>query len=183
MIQLINENSKNLNEVDIYVDMLPYEETLEMVVEDMIQPDEKIKSGDDYSDQIDTRKFLKLYLKNDVVPTIKTYPSVKSCWVRNASEETRTGLSNYVDLIFKHPKDLTKEEIEGFYTYTIRFSDHKHDETEILPHVIKSVHIVGMKPKNFEKTARSVFNRYRQKAQDRITEFEKKKFGKQVTTI
>ena len=113
MIQLINENSKNLNEVDIYVDMLPYEETLEMVVEDMIQPDEKIKSGDDYSDQIDTRKFLKLYLKNDVVPTIKTYPSVKSCWVRNASEETRTGLSNYVDLIFKHPKDLTKEELNS----------------------------------------------------------------------
>ena len=40
-----------------------------------------------------------------------------------------------------------------------------------------------MKPKNFVKTARSVFNRYRQKAQNRITEFEKEKFGKKVTVI
>ena len=180
MIKLINEN---IDEIDIYVDMLPYEETLESVSEDMIQPDEEIKDGSAYFDEIDTRKFLKMYLKNDVVPTIKTYPTVKSCWVRNASEDTKTGLSNYVDLIFKHPENVTKDEIESFYTYTIRFSDHKHGDAEMLPNVIKSVDVIGMKPKNFVKTARSVFNRYRQKAQNRITEFEKEKFGKKVTVI
>ena len=83
MIKLISEDSENIDEIDIYVDMLPYEETLEFISEDMIQPDEEIKDGSEYFDEIDTRKFLKMYLKNDVVPTIKTYPTVKSCWVRN----------------------------------------------------------------------------------------------------
>ena len=40
-----------------------------------------------------------------------------------------------------------------------------------------------MKPKNFEKAARSAFNKYLNKAQTRISNFEQIKYGKVIIVL
>ena len=178
MIKLLHEDEN----IEFYVDMLQYEETLNDLDEDMVQPDEEIQDGNNYKNVQDTRAFLRMYL-NDVVKTIKQYNCVKSCWVRGASKKTKTGLSNYIDIVFIHPDGLSEEEITKNYKYSIRFSDHKHEEKRKLPDILQSIHIVGMKPKNFEKAARSAFNKYLNKAQTRISNFEQIKYGKVIIVL
>lgn len=179
MVKLINEDI-SLENLEFYVDMLPYVDTVGTFTEDIILPDDEILSGNDYADVKDTRKFLRMYL-SDVVNVIKLYKDVQSCWVRSASNETKTGLSNYIDIVFRHPKSISKQDEENYYKYTIRFSDHEQNESS--ENMIKSIHIVGMKPKNFEKAARSAYNKNLWIAQDRIKKFELEKFGKQITFL
>ena len=164
----------------IYVSLLKFEDTLDNIQEDMIQPDEEIMSGNNYSDQYDTRKFLKNYLDSIASQIKSNYSCIKVCYVRPASKKTRTGLSNYIDIIFKHPKDITPDEEEEHYKYSIRFSDHDPDEGDDL---IGNVKIVGMKPKNFEKAVIKVLKISRADIQKQISDYEKERFGRSTTII
>ena len=187
MIKLMFEDDKNkydfLNDVEFYVDMVPYTDTVGRIDEDMIDPNEPMLNGNEYFNVVDARNFLAEYCFNDAVESISTYPYVKSCRVRPATGSTTEGLSNYIDIEFEHPRDVSKQNIDAIYKYTIRFSDHGHDTSGVKPDVLKSIHVVGMKPKNFAKAARSAFNKNLYKAQERIKKFELEKFGKQITFL
>lgn len=174
----ISENEELFDEV-FHIGLFKFEDTLYDMQEDMVEPDDVVVSGDNYSNQYDTRKFLKKYL-DYVAQNIKGYPCVKLCYVRPASKKTKTGLSNYIDIVFKHPKDVTKDEENSHYKYSIRFSDHDPSDDEDL---IGCVKIVGMKPKNFEKAANRILKTKRSVIQKQISDFENERFGKTLTTI
>lgn len=180
MFKLHILEGEELNDDVFYVSLLKFEDTLNNIQEDMILPDEEIMSGDNYSDQYDTRKFLKNYLDSIASQIKSNYPCIKVCYVRPASKKTRRGLSNYIDIIFKHPKDITSDEEEEHYKYSIRFSDHDPEEGDDL---IGNVKIIGMKPKNFEKAVTKVLKMSRPDIQKQVSDYEEERFGKSITVI
>lgn len=163
----------------VYVGLMRYSDAIDDITEDMIQPDEVIKSGSDYNDQYDTRKFIVMYLKG-VAENLKKFKSVKECKARPASKKTKKGLSGYLDIELEHPSDLNDDEVEKNYMFTIRYSDHKPSNTDNL---IGNLLIIGMKPKNFEKVAIRTLKTNKAVIQKRVTDFEKQRYGKELTHI
>ena len=150
------------------------------LTEDQVLPDEYILPAKEYEDSIDTRKYLSRYLKA-LSDRLKAYPYVEKSWVKTPKKTVERGLSNYVRIVFNHPKGISEDEIEQHYTYSIRFSDHKHEEAKQDVKILDSVEVVGMKPKNFEKARIKVFNSCVSDVQRAIAKFEKERFGKQIT--
>lgn len=161
----------------IYIDLMTYKETIQ---EDMVQPDDIIRYGNEYKDEIDTRKFL-LYYTKQIAKKIETLPCVRTAWAKTASQDTEKGLSNYITIIFKHPKNLNQEDIDYGYTFKLRLSDHGHEDARQYRDIIDSTHIVGMKAKNMEKAAIRMLKTNLSNIQELINDFEITKFGRPVT--
>lgn len=153
----------------------------ESIFEDWVKPDELTKYGKEYIDQPETREFLAQYLE-PLVDKIKVYPYVHKAWIHTPNkDDTPTGLSNYVRIIFKHPKGISDDEIKQHYRFSIRFSDHNHDEARQDETILDSVEVVGRMPKNFEKAGIKVFNMSVSTVYDIIKKYEINKYGEQKT--
>lgn len=176
---MIKLETKETDNYEMYISVVPYSETTNGIVEDMIQPDDIIMTADNYNDILDTRLFIGMYLK-PIASDIKNLPYVNNAWVRKASKKTEKGLSNYIDIVFKHPNGITKGEIKEGYTYSIRFSEHKTAKKDNL---IYCVDMVGMKPKKFEKKVNNILKKHIDIVQDKITEYEISHFGEKKTTL
>ena len=127
--------------------------------EDQILPDEEILPKNRYSNILDTRQFLALYLK-PLAERIKRLRFIKDSYVHCPDDEDNDGLSNYVRIEFNHPECISTDEIHNFYSYSIRFSDHKHEKALQKRDVIDSQEIVGMKPKDFVNVGWDIFTYY-----------------------
>ena len=160
-----------------YVDFIKDDGTFDLN-EEQIMPDEVILKGNQYFDELDTRKSLAEYL-DSLKLKLSVYPYVERVHVKKS--KAKTGLSNYVQIIFKHPKGISDEEVIAHYRYSIRFSDHLHEDAKKDPRILDSLEVVGMKPKNFEKSGIRVFNRAIADVQNEIKQYEIQKYGKQLT--
>ena len=160
-----------------YIDFIKDDGTFDLT-EDKVLPDEVILKGDQYNDELDTRDELFNYLQS-LAAKINIYPYVVRSWVYESP--AKTGLSNYIRIIFKHPRGISDEEIIAHYRYSIRFSDHLHEDAKKDPRILDSLEVVGMKPKNFEKSGIRVFNRAIADVQNEIKQYEIQKYGKQLT--
>lgn len=174
----LNIREENNDKMQIYISLMPYEETQQSIDEDMIEPDDPIRNGSTYSDQLDTRKFIAYYL-NDVAKEIEKYPFVSSAKVRKASLKTKRGLSSYIDIVFIHPDIVSKEIIKKHYTYSLRFSDHPGSSDNL----IGCVDMVGRKPKNLMRYARQVIIGGLDKVQENISTFEMDYFNEVRTKL
>lgn len=164
--------------IPIYIDIIKYE--MPVFAEDMIQPDDVIKPGDQYADQRDTRLFIQYYVK-DVAKSIKELQYVQTAYTRKASRNTTRGLSVYLDIVFIHSRGLSKELIDSGYTYTMRFSDHKSDKKT--SNFIGYIDLVDRKPKNLTKAAMKLLNDRLSDIQSQIYKFEIDNFGERKTTL
>lgn len=162
----------------IYVDFIKDDMSDFQLDEDQVFPDEPILNADEYNDLLDTRNSIAEYL-GGLSMRIEVYPYVDRSYVYTSKADS--GLSNYVRIIFDHPSGLSEEEIIEHYRYSIRFSDHKHEEAKQDVKILDSVEVVGMKPKNFEKAGIKVFNSCVSDVQRAIAKFEISNFGKQIT--
>ena len=162
----------------LYISFIPH---LYILREEKLSADDIIKNGAEYRDQVETRMSIKDFLK-DAARTIRNLDYIKYCDVDTSKPKVKRGLSNYVEIGFNYPDGLTKTEIEKYYKYDIRFSDHKDlHEPELKKRY--PVNIVGMKAKNLSKKAIQVFKKNIEEVQKRIRDFELEKFGEQKTFI
>lgn len=162
---------ENYNDT-VYIDIVPYIDTIHTITEDKIDPEDTISVGDMYKSQLDTRWHI---LLDYIVPISKSIGSLKyieSAEPRASSPNNERGLSNYIDVVFNHPENISDEDIEKFYTYTIRFSDHENNHIE--NGEVEEVKIVGMKAKNLHKAAMKVFKNKLFDIERDIEKFEKR---------
>ena len=167
----------------IYINMVPYMDTLEedILQEDKVPPEFEFEKDHVYQNELDTRWNILLDYITPLGKEIKDrFDFVKECNPR-PSDPKNSGLSNYLDIVFTYPETVSEEEVDEFYTYTIRFSDHKDLHPENGP--TEKVPLIGMKAKNIRKSGMRVFIRKIADAQDKIKQFEIKKFGKQLTFL
>lgn len=141
-----------------------------------------IKKGDDYSDTVETRRSIHSYLKS-LATEIRNLPFVQSCSPDISPDKIKRGLSNYIEIVFDYPEGLTKEEVDKYYHYTIRFSDHedKHKDTRI--HKTSYIDLVGRKVGNLKKAGMRLFWQVLPQIQEAIEDFEIEKFGEIKTNI
>lgn len=172
---LIEENK----DITIFADFVKEISETDLT-EDQVLPDEYILPAKEYEDSIDTRKYLSRYLKA-LSDRLKAYPYVEKSWVKTPKKTVERGLSNYVRIVFNHPKGISEDEIEQHYTYSIRFSDHRHEEAKKDVKILDSVEVVGRMPKNFEKAGIKVFNKCVSDVERNIAKHETEKYGKQIT--
>jgi hypothetical protein len=163
---------------NFYVEIISYHDYRTLLKEEILQKDDIIIDGDNYNDVIETKKSLSSNLKA-LAAYIRDFDFVKSS-SPNPSDAHR-GLSAYVNVIFNHPDNITKEEQDKYYKYVIRFSDHedKHPKSS----VTSNIGIVGMKVKNLTKSGKRNFHNKLPEIAKNIHDFEIKKFGKPVTKI
>lgn len=150
----VEEEYENVFYIDLIKEGFP-----NSLCEDQVLPDETILPKNRYSDPVDTRNFLSLYLE-PLAQKIKKLRYIKNAYVHSPKDEDIDGMSNYVRIEFNHPIGISDEEIHNFYSYSIRFSDHKHDEAEQNKDVIESYEIVGEKPKDLPDIGWEIFMDY-----------------------
>lgn len=152
-----------------------------MLKEEKLSSDDIIKNGAEYKDQVETRMSIKNFLK-DAAKDIRSLDYIRYCDVDTSKPKIKRGLSNYVEIGFKHPDGLTDIEIEKYYKYDIRFSDH-NDKHKPEYKTRYYVNMVGMKTRNLSKKALQIFKKNLEDVQKRIRDFEIEKFGEQKTFI
>lgn len=163
----------------IFIDILPSYLAKEYLNEELLRSDDIVKNGDEYRNQIETRKSINSHLKG-LASKIRELPYIKSC-NPDPSRARGRGLSTYIEIQFIHPDGLTEEEIDKNYKYTIRFSDHIDKRKDKRTHKTSYVDVVGKKVKNLEKAGMKEFRTALSDIQDKIRKFEIEKFGKQKT--
>ena len=164
------------NHIDIYVDIVPYEYTNELI-EDVIDDDHVFEKDHVYQNELDTRWYILTEYITKISDEISNFPYVSECNPRPSN--AKTGLYNYIDITFIHPDFVTEEELESNYIYTIRFSEHKDEHPEY-KHTEK-VEMVGMKAKNLKKAAMKVLKARISQIQRDIAKFEVDTYGEQLT--
>ena len=92
-------------------------------------------------------------------------------------------MSTYVRIIFKHPYGISEDEISNYYYYTIRFSDHKHEEAEKYQDVLESFEVVGEKPSDFSDVGWEIFEDYVEDIKNFIKQHEIETYGYPKTTL
>lgn len=152
-----------------------------MLKEEKLSSDDIIKNGAEYRDQVETRMSIKNFLK-DAAKNIRSLDYIRYCDVDTSKPKIKRGLSNYVEIGFKYPDGLTDVEIEKYYKYDIRFSDH-NDKHKPEYKTRYYVNMVGMKTRNLSKKALQIFKKNLEDVQKRIRDFEIEKFGEQKTFI
>lgn len=150
--------------------------------EDQVLPDEIILPKNRYSDPVDTRQFLAMYLE-PLATKIRKLHFIKNAYVHSAEDEDNNGMSNYVRIEFEHPYGISDKEIRDFYFYSIRFSDHKHIEAEQKHDVIESYEIVGEQPQNLCDIGWEIFNDYVEDIKQSIKQHEINIYGYPKTTL
>lgn len=168
------------DDVSIFADFIKDDSVRGDLTEDQLAPDDLIKHGYEYNNALDTRDFLSLYLE-PLVDRIKVYPYVDDAYIDYPDDENNSGLSNYVRIVFKHPRGISRDEVREHYRYSIRFSDHRHEEAKKDVKILDSVEVVGRMPKNFEKAGIKVFNKCISDVERNIAKHETEKYGKQIT--
>ena len=146
--------------------------------EEKLKGSDIIKKGDEYNDQQETKISIKNHLKK-LAKKFRNLDFVEDTFV-NPSPANR-GLSNYITVIFKHPDNISKQEIEDNYLYLIRYSDHKdkHPEKDVDYHI----NLVGRRVDKLGYGGMKFLFSKLPEIQDDISEFENKKFGKELTNI
>ena len=180
MIKLRISESEDMSNL-VYMEFIPFYSFKNSINEEIINPDDVIQNARKYSDPIETRDSLFDYL-DPIAKRIKNENEfVVSCDPDTSPQHIKWSLSNYLEILFKHPSDLSQEEIDKWYRYAIRFSDHNN----VHPKTYKTseIDIRGMKPKNFEKAAIRAFKTSISDINNRIAKFEKQKYGKQITFL
>jgi hypothetical protein len=162
----------------LYITFTPH---LYILKEEKLSSDDIIKNGTEYKDQVETRFSIKNFLK-DAAKDIRSLDYIRYCDVDTSKPKIKRGLSNYVEIGFKYPEGLTDVEIEKYYKYDIRFSDH-NDKHKPEYKTRYYVDIVGMKTRNLSKKALQIFKKNLEDVQKRIRDFEIEKFGEQKTFI
>jgi len=165
----------------IFIDILPSYIIKEYLMEEILDPNDTIMSGNKYKDHIETRKSINTHLKG-LATRIRNLPYIKSC-NPDPSRSKGKGLSNYIEVQFNYPDGLTKDEIDKNYKYTIRFSDHEDTHKDSRTHKTSYVDVVGRKVKNLEKAGIREFKTSLVDIQNKIKDFEIGKFGEQKTFI
>ena len=168
---------QNLDE-NFYVEILSYYEYKQLLKEEVLRPDDIILNGDEYGNFDETRKSLSDNLK-PLAAAIRQIDTVKM--VNPNPSTSNRGLSAYVNVVFKYPEGITKEERDKYYKYIIRFSDHKDKHPKDC--VTYQIDIVGRKVKNLKRAGLAQFQEKLPEIQKVIKDFETKKFGKQITFI
>ena len=177
MLNLYIESDDNKD--FMFIQTVPYYDLINNLVEDIVNKDDILQHYTKYTDTVDTRKNIAKYLQ-PVSRRIKDENDfVISSYVDTSPDRIKKGLSNYIEVEFKHPEDVEEEYIDTYYKYAIRFSDHLPKRTK--KYKTSQVPIVGMKPKNLEKAAIKHFKSSLADIESRIREFELKKYGKQIT--
>jgi hypothetical protein len=159
-------------------ELLKFNQFIVMLNEEKLTKNDIIKYGDEYTDQIETRKSIKNYLKK-LATRIRGLEFVENSWV-NPSTSNR-GLSNYISIVFKHPDDVTTQEINDNYKYVIRFSDHENVHPE--HDVDYEMGVVGKKFGNLSKLGMKFLTKKLPEIQNDIQAFEINKFGDAQTFI
>lgn len=150
--------------------------------EDIILPDDTIKQSDMYSDKVDTRKNISTYLE-PLASKIRKLHYIETAYTHYPKENSNDGLSSYVRIIFKHPYGISDEEINDHYYYTIRFSDHKHEEAEEHYDAIESYEVVGEKPTDLSDIGWEIFEDYADEIKDEIRQHEIEVYGYPKTSF
>lgn len=163
----------------IFIEIIQTRTHLEYLREEQLKPDDVIKDGKEYIDQFNTRQSINSYTKQ-LANKLKKLSYIEDTNPDISGPKVKRGLSTYVDIIFKHPEGLSKEELEN-YKYTIRFSDHIDKRKDKRTHKTSYVDVVGKKVKNLEKAGMKEFRTALSDIQDKIRKFEIEKFGKQKT--
>lgn len=165
----------------LYVDLVPFYEKVECLNED-ISDTEKIKSGNNYP--IEDHIRIRRQIKNKIVPIaneIRKEPYIKYANPDISSPRIQRGLSVYIDFAIDYPDDVTQDEINRYYKYSIRFSEH-----EDLHGTDKNRYYVELEGRTLNDLYRvglRKFNSKKEKIQKRIRDFELEKFGEQRTYI
>lgn len=169
-LNILEDNDKFI----IYVDIVPYIMTLN---EDKVPETHKFDPKHKYNNIKDTRWNI---LTDYIVPIadkFENYDFIDETEARTSGKDD--SLSNYIDIVFIHPSELTDSEIKEFYSYTIRFSDHENKHPEFSP--VEEVNMNGMIAKNLQKSAMKIFKSKISDIKNDIKKFEIEKFGEQRT--
>ena len=125
---------------------------------------------------------------SEFIKQVNALPYVDSVYTDESPDSIKKSLSNYVFVVFNHPKDATDEEIKKVYTYGIRFSDHEDkyiDDSGRDRDGIKrdTVDVIGKMPKNLHKAGMKLLKQNLTDVQQSIAEYEIDKYGKQITYL
>lgn len=165
----------------LYVQLIPFYINRKLFIEDYVGPDDTIQRYSKYQDSVDTRQCLLNYLAPIAKRIEEENPYIKECNIDQSPERIKKSLSVYIEILFNHPDGLSQEEIDSYYRYAIRFSDHENIHSKI--YTTSEISIVGMKPKNLEKAAIRAFKANLTDIKSKIKNFEIQKFGKSITTF
>lgn len=166
--------------IELYVSVVSGNYNRLLLREEILSAQDYIKDGDLYKDPVETRYSLNKHL-NFLAKRIKELPFIKSCNPDPSPKYIKRGLSVYIEVKFKYPEGLSDAEIDKYYSYTIRFSDHPDKHSSERTHKTDPVQIVGRKVKNLEKEGMKAFRSSLSDIQNKIAEFEIDKFEKQLT--
>lgn len=125
---------------------------------------------------------------SEFIKQVNALPYVDTVYTDESPDSIKKSLSNYVFIVFNHPKDATDEEIKKVYTYGIRFSDHEDKYTDDSGRDrdgIKrdTVDVIGKMPKNLHKAGMKLLKQNLTDVQQSIAEYEIGKYGKQITYL
>ena len=174
---------------DLYdITILPYSFAKYFMYEDIINPEDTILDGDSYSDPFDSRVNINPYLTN-LINTLNNLPYVYNCETHYARQSVTRGISNYINVEFNHPEDISNSELNKLYKLTLRFSDHdapKDDtgkEINLFPEngPFKTLKIVGIKANDISKEGYNLFMGTLPEIVDSIDDFEISEFGEKIT--
>ena len=150
--------------------------------EDIIPADEPLKQGKDYNDPVDTRKNLSVFL-TPLAARIRRLHCVEKVEQYYPENPNNEGLSNYIRITFKHPYGISDDEIYDYYFYTIRFSDHGHEEARDDYDIIDSQEVIGQKPKDLTDIGWKIFEDNLDWIESEIKQHEIDTYGFQKTTL
>lgn len=153
-----------------------------IIKEEKLKSDDVIQDGNSYKDQVETRRSISKHLKT-LANRIRKLLFVKECNVDISPDKIKRGLSNYIEVTFDHPDDISKSDKNKYYRYTIRFSDHDDSHSNERIHKTSYVDIVGKKVKNLEKAGMKLFWDCLSEIQQHINDFEIEKYGEVKTNL
>lgn len=164
-----------------YIDIVSYYDFRNQLLESITKT-EPIKNGDEYpiDDHVEIRTQIKDALK-PLATKIRKEKEIKMAQADMSPNYIKRGLSAYLDFQIKSPEGVTQEEIDKYYKYSIRFSEHEdlHGEdknryyVELEGRCLNDLYKVGLRKYKSKK----------EKIQKKIRDFELEKFGKQITFI
>lgn len=164
-----------------YVDLVSYQKFKDDILEEITRT-EPIKNGDEYpiEDHVEIRTQVKDALK-PLATKIRKEKTIKTAQADMSPSYIRRGLSAYLDFQIQPPQGVTQDEIDKYYKYSIRFSEHEdlHSEDKNRYYV----ELEGRCLNDLYKVGWRKFKSKKEKIQKKIRDFELEKFGKQFTFI
>lgn len=164
----------------IYIELLSYDKLLTVLHEERITKNDIIKNANEYDDYEETRNYLNMHLGELAAKIKNDFPEIRDANPNPSGDTSKPGLSTYVNICFKHPDGLTKNEVKRNYNYALRFSDHtdrrkdrKSDKFE--------VDLIGNRVSDVIDDGYETFRNKLPDIKNKITQFEIKRFGEPVT--